>query len=337
MRALVVRKLETRGDRMRDLGAHLIVIVERVVLRLLAHGARARLADVVEKRGDAQDRIARARVHALHAVRPHVVRVVLVLLHADALEELGARDRENPARPHDLERARRPLCLHRLHPFVTHALGADFLERVQRSRDRFFGVGIEIGFERGGESRRPKHAKTILRKSLLRISDRAQNFLLEIFPAFERIDDQPGNWVDRDGVEREIAPREVGRDVTHEMHGVGMPAVRIRGLATQRGDLVAFSVMQHGHGAVRDPGGDHLRKNLLHFLRKRVGGDVPIRNDATAQHIAHASADDPAALALFAKAIAKPDDLRRDFLGNGRLAHALYCTRQATFSIFPFA
>src|SRR5690606_8382700 len=79
-RALFVREAQALEERARHFGADALVLVERVVVRLLAPGARARLADVVQEARDAQNWIARARVEASEPVSPHVVRVIPILL-----------------------------------------------------------------------------------------------------------------------------------------------------------------------------------------------------------------------------------------------------------------
>jgi hypothetical protein len=78
-RPLVIREAKALTDRIRDLGANPVVIVECIILRLFAVGTRLRLAHVVKERGDTENGIAHARIHALHPVPPHIVRVVLVL------------------------------------------------------------------------------------------------------------------------------------------------------------------------------------------------------------------------------------------------------------------
>jgi hypothetical protein len=90
------------------------VLVERVVVVLVAPGPRTRLADVVQKAGDAEYGVVRTRVQAMHRMTPHVERVIAVLLATYGLHDFGCADREKAVGLHDVEGSARPSRFHRL-------------------------------------------------------------------------------------------------------------------------------------------------------------------------------------------------------------------------------
>src|SRR5690606_29969819 len=68
--AFLVRKAKPRQDGADHLRTHALVVVKGPVLRLFRIGARPRLADVVEERGQTKNRIALAGVEAGHRMSP---------------------------------------------------------------------------------------------------------------------------------------------------------------------------------------------------------------------------------------------------------------------------
>ena len=88
--ALLVREAQPREDGIGDLGADALVLVERVVVGLVAECARPRLADVVEERGDAEDRFRRRRRGA-HGVCPRRRTRATCSARSRRLEQLRAR------------------------------------------------------------------------------------------------------------------------------------------------------------------------------------------------------------------------------------------------------
>ena len=97
---------------------------------------------------------------------------------------------------------------------------------------------VELELERRDEARGAEHAQAVLREALVRVADRAEHAAREIAAAVERVDELRVDGVDGDRVDREVAPREVGRDVVDELDPVGPAPVGVRPLAAQRRDLV---------------------------------------------------------------------------------------------------
>ena len=186
------------------LGADALVIVEGVVVRLVREGARPRLGDVVEERGDAEDRLGRARVEAGHGVAPDVVRVPLVLRAADGLAELRAGDGEDARAAHGLEGDARPAARMRLDPLVPHALRAHPAEGLERARRSHGPLRLgamaqpSVAEKRAARStRRPSSAKRSSGSPTARITRAAQ-----IPPAVEGVDEVAVDRIDGHGVDR---------------------------------------------------------------------------------------------------------------------------------------
>ena len=94
------------------------------------------------------------------------------------------------------------------------------------------------------------------------------------------------------GVDGKIAAGQIGRDGIHKRHLVGMAVVGVPSLGPKGGDFVSHPIEQHGHGAVRKPGGDHPfgGKAGRCLLGPCAGADVPIGRAHTPQAVPHAAA-----------------------------------------------
>jgi hypothetical protein len=245
-------------------------------------------------------------------VGPHVEGVPLVLFHAHAVEQLGTRDAEDAGGAHHLEGARRRLRLHRLQPLVADALGADLAKRVERWSDGGEGVGVELELEGGAEARRAQDTQAVLRKALEGLAHRAEALVGEVLPPVERVDERAVLRVHRDGVDREVSPREIGHDVIDEVHRIGSAPVGVGGLAAQRRDLVVMPAHDHGDRAVLESRGDRARKELHQLVGQRIGSDVPVGDLLAEQGIPHATTDDPRALPCPAEPLADGERVLRN-------------------------
>ena len=121
-----------------------------------------------------------------------------------------------------------------------------------------------------------RDAEPVLGEARERVADGAHDAGREIALPPNGSMSAPVDRIDRDGVDREVAPREVRRDVVDERDRVGAPPVGVRRLAAQRRHLVGLPVTTHGDRAVLDPGRDDARKDAHDLVRERVGRDVPV-------------------------------------------------------------
>ena len=108
--------------------------------------------------------------------------------------------------------------------------------------------------------------------------------------------------IDRDGVEGEVATRQIRGDVVDELHLVGAPAVGVRALAAEGGHLVRHAADEDADRAVLDAGRDDFGERGDHFVGPRVRRDVPVLRLGAAKQIADAAADDPSAPPALAEA-----------------------------------
>ena len=163
---------------------------------------------------------------------------------------------------------------------------------MDRTAATSLGVGHEVvaGDEAGG----PQHAQRVVAEALLRRQRRAQPLGRQIGGPTERVDQHWLGEAERHGVDREVAPRQVGLDVVGEHH-VGLAALLGVRLGPVRGDL---------EGPLALPGADRAEalalrpqvvgpaaQQLLDLLRAGVGGEVDVAAELAAEQQV---ADDPA-------------------------------------------
>ena len=207
---------------------------------------------------------------------PHVERVIPILHAADRFEQLRRGDGQEPVLAHHFEGAARGTRLHALQPFVADTLGAHLAIAREGRLDRPLRFGFEFHLERRHEARGAQHAQAVLGEAGGGIPHGPQDLLLEIREAAERVDQAVGEHVVRDGVDGEIAARQVVLDVVDEVHGVGASAVRVGRLPAQRRHLIGAAVEQHRHRAVLDARRNHAAKEPHDLFRSRAGRDVPV-------------------------------------------------------------
>ncbi len=131
----------------------------------------------------------------------------------------------------------------------------------------------------------------VLGEALLRIADGAQDFRFQIGLAADVVDELVRGRVEEHAVDGEVAALRVflrrgGRD------GHGMPAVHVGAVLAEHRDLEKFLALAHADDAERlaDEIGHAPGEEVLHFLRRRARGHVPVLGRDAEQVIAHAAA-----------------------------------------------
>src|SRR6266478_9752298 len=110
---LAPRELEPLKDLRCELRADLLVIVEGVLVRSAFSWTRAaRLCDVVQERGEADDEVGGSEVQAAQRVPPDVPAVVAVLREVHGLEQLGNDACEQPGTKQEAQAAARRSAPH---------------------------------------------------------------------------------------------------------------------------------------------------------------------------------------------------------------------------------
>ena len=187
---------------------HLVVVEAHAAV---GDGARARLADVVEERGQAEQPVLRGLVDDGQGVGQHVlVPVDRVLLERQA-RQLG-QELVGQAGAHDEpQRLRRHVDHDDLVQLVADALGRDdgqpAVHPLHRGRQR--RVGLER--EPGGEAGRPQHAQRVVAEGDLRVERRAQPPRRQVAQPVEGVDQLHVGQAQGQRVDGEVAPRQVDR------------------------------------------------------------------------------------------------------------------------------
>ena len=170
----------------------------------------------MQERRHTLDWIALRFVEDAHGVFPHVVRVPSVLLAAHLLEKLGIGHFENPRSAHHFERTRWDRCLHRLEPLFAHPFRAHFSKGVERAPERGLGFGLQLELEGRNEARTPQNSEPVLPEALARVANRAQELSAHVGEPVEGVHELTVHRVVGDGVDGEIATREVLDDISYE-------------------------------------------------------------------------------------------------------------------------
>ena len=176
-----------------------------------------------------------------------------------------------------------------------------------RGDERGPGARIDGQHEVPGEAQRPQYAQVILREAVGRLAHGAQDRIAQIDQPAVRVAQLLGERVPGEGVNGEVAPAQV---LVHRVgefdHGV--PAVG-RHVATEGGHLVEHAVArQHADGAVLHADRHGALEDAPHFVRARIGGQVPIGVRQAQQRIAHGTADRPRVVAAIAQLAGDVED-----------------------------
>jgi hypothetical protein len=185
-----------------------LVAEERVPAPVLAWGGRSRLPHVVQQRRKPQRHISRWRgVHRLEIVPVHVVRMPVVLIDPEPLEQLRPDVRQHPGRPKNLDPDRRRPRRKELGELLADALRRHRRHVPRRSSHRRLGPVRQHITEPRGELCRPQHPQRILVER--RLVDDVDPPEPDILDPAVRIDHLIVHHPARDHVHPEIAPPQI--------------------------------------------------------------------------------------------------------------------------------
>ena len=252
---------------------------------------RLRLAAVVKEHRKPEDALGRDGVHGVRRVAPHVPAVVLRAARIKAPHRRKLRkDHKKHLREGEqhLPRAARAEDAFELRE---NTLGGNIAQQLPVFPQRRGGFLLDGQTEPRREAQRAQNAQRVLPEALAGVADAAEDTVPEILPPAEIVP-QTAHGAVSHGVHREIAPREIGVDVTHERNAVRVAAVGVAALGAERRDLQRAGRREQRKRAVLESGFEHALsgKDLLHLLRRRGGAEIPVVRLDAEQRIAHASA-----------------------------------------------
>ena len=120
---------------------------------------------------------------------------------------------------------------------VADALGRHDAEPVRHVSHRLEQLGIGLEAEASGEAGGPQHPERVVVEGDPRVERRAQAPADQVGQAAVGVQQLHAGQLERHGVDREVPPREVDRDVVAEAD-LGLPGVRVVVLGPVRRDLV---------------------------------------------------------------------------------------------------
>ena len=142
------------------------------------------------------------------------------------------------------------------------------------------------------EAQPAQDAQIILLKSPVGIADRADQLLREVLLALKGIAPFVADGMIGDGVDREVASRQVVHEGHAEFHD-GMPAVGLDVL-TEGCDLVRLiGRIEDRDGPMRDADGHRALEQLLHLGRRGRGREVEVAILEPQEVVANGTADTP--------------------------------------------
>jgi len=179
-------------------------------------------------------------------------------------------------------------------------------QTAQLLRDALFGHAVQMAAERSGrlpggrvdgkaepgrEPVEPQDAQGVFLEPALRLPHRPHDAGGKVVLPAERVD-EPFFGVIGHGVDGEIPPGQVFFYVRHKGDVVRVAAVRIRPLGAEGRDLVQFSAVFDGHGAVLQARRDAVRfpEQLQHLFGGCAGAEVPVVRGLAKQTVPHAAA-----------------------------------------------
>jgi hypothetical protein len=253
------------------------------------------LADVVEERGEADPQLGPGVAHHGDRVREHVLVLVdRVLLELHGVE-LG-QELVGQAGPGEEPQPRRGVeCHQQLRELVADALGADDLEPAVQLDDRRDERGVGLEVERGNEAGSAEHPEGIVEEGDLGPERCVETARRQVAAAPERVD-QPGlGQLQRHGVDREVASRQIGLQVVGECD-LGLAALGAVDLGPERGDLEAHPRDLTPHRAEPLPLEPHVigpaPHDALGLVGTRAGGDVGVLVGTVEEGVAHGASDE---------------------------------------------
>ena len=282
----------------------------------MAVGGGGRLADVVDERGQTNDRARLGGVDRSHGVVPQVLAGDLVLGDAALGRELGRDRGEDARRLEQAEADRGPFGGQDLRQLQRDPLPGQVADPRSGGLDRGQGRGLDRPAERCREPDRADDPERVLREPSGGIADRPDQPGVDVGETAERVD-QGGDGLaagagsrlavdvigprlaaardrlraPRDRVHREVAPGEVGLDRRPELDAVRPPEIGVVVVAPERRDLVVDPASADRHGAEPVLVCRILEQARRPFRQGR-GREVPVARRQPGEDVADGSAHD---------------------------------------------
>ena len=184
------------------------------------------------------------------------------------------------------------------------------------------------------EAQRAQDPQVVLLEPPVGVPHRADQLVLEVVGAVERIAPLVSNRVIRDRVDGEIPARQVVHQRDPELHD-RVPPVGLDVLA-ERGDLVlAVLLVEHGDGAVLDPHRHGALEQPLHLAGRRRGRQVEVMILDPQQIVADRPPDAPRLVARAFQLFGDPQDRIRNRQPGGEAHPRPYPSRITAAAATP--
>ena len=144
----------------------------------------------------------------------------------------------------------------------------------------------------GGETQGPENAQGVLIEAFFRFADAADEAGGQVSLSVKGIR-KTGFGIPGHGIDGEIPPGQVFRQVVHKVDRVRMTVVGIVPVDPVGGYLIGNMIHHNGQCAVLQAGfhGMKIMKDFLHLLRQGGGTDIPVMGLQTQHGIPDAAAD----------------------------------------------
>ena len=247
------------------------------------------LAQIVQQHGPPQHRLRRRGVHRMGRVAPDVIAVVaVVLLKPHTGQDLRQHHtqhlgflRQHPSGVFSAQQ----LCQFLPYPFRRH-----IPQIAALLPQGTVGVLLDGKAQRGGKPQRPQDPQRVLGKAALRLPHAPQHFRLNVLLPAEGIEERSPH-IHGHGVDGQIPPGQILRQIPCEGDGGGMAVVGIVSVGAEGGDLTGQTAAADGHGAVPQAGGNGKMIEQRHgLLRQGGGGHIPVVGRCAHQHVPHTAA-----------------------------------------------
>ena len=202
--------------------------------------------------------------------------------------------------------------------FIANSFATDIIDEFGFIYHRLPGVRLDGELEDGGETDRSHHPQSIFLKSLSRLTDRTDDFQLQIFATTDMIHDLLGIDVPEHSIDGEISPQRIFL-LVGESNRLWSAAIGDPDVCAEGGDLhLSFRFDDPNHSEL-GPDQHRLLEQSIDDFRDRRGGEIEIFRWKTQQVITDRSTSQQAAVARFDEAPMDPQHVIGDLRGCGRL------------------
>ena len=270
----IIVKLQPVHDPACNLLTHQGVPAE-MIPPVFIRGLHHRLSHVMEEHCETQDLIP---LHIFHRPQCMVRHVILMmgrmLCHSHHRVPLRKYDPRDP----EFISVLKPLRMSRykqLYQLGPDPLRADILQCGGKLSDRSRRVRLDREIQLRREADCSQDTEGILRKSLLRIPDTADQMMVQVLHPAEYVD-QPDVIIIRHRIDRKITALQIFLQPIRKPDLFRMTAVFICAVNTVCRDLKAVFSHNDSYGPVLDPGVHSPPKQLFDLLGLCRGRDIPV-------------------------------------------------------------